>query len=207
MKKIMLFTAVMMIATCVFSQSATVQMITFNKRNVEGVSISTADYDVKLTTAALQNYFENVAKLRGRNQRGFRVYLAQQFPEFGSLNYDIYTQVIQTGKRNERRTVINLLVSKGNENFVNVTSDPELIERILNFLEQFVSVHLPRYAVTQQAQAQTKAIARMERDHRKIVSDRDRLQRQLDNKEKERTAKEKELTNARNLLQSLQNSK
>ena len=117
MKRVVFFISAMVVAVSAFSQSATVGTVKYNKMDVPCISFTTSDYDAKVTEAALKERLEKVARLKGGSASGFRYYQAQPFAEFGPLNYDIYTKVVTTGKKNNQKTVIYLLISKGNENF------------------------------------------------------------------------------------------
>ncbi len=201
------FISVMMIYACGFSQIAKEETIPFDKRSVPGVSIEVPGYDVKVTAAALQDRLERSAKLKGSSMKGFRYYQSQPFSEFGTLNYDIYTQVVTVGKKKYAKTAVYLLVSKGNENFVTPTSDPELVHRMKGFLNHFVTTHLRQYDIDQKTQEQTKMITKLEKENKTLISDRDKLKQQLDDKEKAILTKQDELTNAKNALSTLKESR
>ncbi|MDR1878714.1 MAG: hypothetical protein LBQ64_04030 [Bacteroidales bacterium] len=205
MKKIMLSVLATMLMASVFSQTAKDEMVLFDKTNVLGASIS-CDYDATLTSKALQNRFEQDMKLKGTNLKGFRYYQSQSFPEFGSLNYDIYTQVKVTGKKSEQKTVIYLLISKGNENFCTPTDDPALFEKMKTFLTNFMP-YLREYDIDKKIQDQTKRIEKLEKENNALILARDKLKKQLEDKEKAIAAKADELAKIKTSLEELKISK
>jgi hypothetical protein len=207
MRRVTFLIAAMMTAVSVFSQSANEATVKYNKVNVPGFSYETSDFDVKVTAAALKARFEKEAKLKGSNVNGFRYYQGQPFAEFGSLNYDIYTQVVTTGKKKNLKTVIYLLVSKGNENFEAAAKDPELAENIKMFLNNFVATYLRQFDTEQKIENQEKVIAKLEKENKSLISDRDKLKKQLEEKEKAISTNQSELQKAKNSLNSLKQSK
>ena len=207
MKKVAFLILTMTMTISVFSQSARESTVKFNKQDVPCISYETADYDAKVTAEALKNRMEKIAKLKGGNASGFRFYPAQVFAEFGTLNYDIYTKVISIGKKKNQKTVIYLLVSKGNENFESASKDSELTANIKAFLDDFVATYLRQFDTELKFQSQKKLIAKLEKEHKSLNSDKEKLQKQLEDKEKAITIKQDEITKAKSLLNSLDQSR
>ena len=121
MKKVMsLVAAMLLVCATISAQNAKVETIEFNKKNVQGVSLPLPGYSVEVVKGALEQRLEKGVGLKGSNSKGWRTYLAQQFLEIGSMNFDIYTMVNTIGKKKDATTVVYVLVSKGNENFANL---------------------------------------------------------------------------------------
>jgi hypothetical protein len=192
----------MAISVIAFTQTAMDETITFDKKNVPGVSIIASDYDVKLTSAAIQSRFER-AGMKGVTTKGFRYYQSQSFSDFGPLNYDIYTRITTVGKRKEQKTIIYLLVSTGNENFATPANNPEVIDKMKSFLNDFLSTYLRQYDIDQKSDNQEKVITKLEKETKTLTSERDKLKKQLEDKEKAIIMKQNELTKAKDTLNSL----
>jgi hypothetical protein len=190
-----------------FTQTAMDEMINFDKRSVQGVSIILSDYDVKLTTAAMQSRLEHVSGLKGTTMKGFRYYQSQPFADFGTLNYDIYTKVTTFGKRKDQKTIVYLLVSMGNENFVTTANNPQLVEDMKSFLNNFADTYLRQYDIDQKSDAQTKIITKLEKETKTLTLERDKLKKQLEEKDKKIIMKQDELTKAKELLNSLKTTR
>jgi len=207
MKRGMFFISAMMVAVSVFSQSATETTVKYNKMDVPGVSFVTSDYDVKVTAEALKARLEKDARLKGSNANGFRFYQAQPFAELGSLNYDIYVKVATIGKKKDLKTVIYLLVSKGNENFESAAKDPELTENMKNFLNNFVATYLRQYDIEMKIQSQAKLIKKLEKENKSLLSNREKLKKQTEENEKAIAKNQNDLQKAKGELNSLKQSK
>lgn len=212
MKKLVLFLLGLSLSASVIAQTSQEQAIEYDKRTVQGVSIMVPSYSVDLVKAALQQRLEKGATLKGSNSKGWRIYLAQQFSEIGSMNFDIYTQVTTVGKKNTQSTIIYFLVSKGNENFVTSTTDPEIIENVKKFLNGFVT-YLREYDINQKILEQNNLISKLQKEQSNMEADRDKMKSQIVDLEKKVSAKETDINNkaneiqkAKDLLNSLQSS-
>ncbi|MCL2290236.1 MAG: hypothetical protein FWC34_05955 [Bacteroidetes bacterium] len=167
-----------------FAQTAQSTMIEFNKTRVPGVIVAiTDDYDVAIVQAALQARIERIGGLKGSNSGGFRVYNAQILTDLGNTKYDIYTRVIPRDKKN-KDIIIDLLVSLGHENFVSPTSHPELTQKMIDFLTHFATTYLKEFDRTNKVSANTKELEKLEKEYKKLVSDRDKLKNNLEKQEK-----------------------
>jgi len=199
MKKIVFLILLGIMTTFAWAQTAQSSMIEFNKTRVPGVIIAITDYDASTVQDALRARMERIGGLRGSNSRGFRLYGGQVFADFGSIRYDIYTRVIPGNRRN-KDVIVNLLVSTGNENFVSPTSDPELTQRMIDFLTDFANTFLRDFDRNNKINAKTKDLQKMERDYRRLVSNRDKTKRNLENQERAVAAKAEEIAKVRAAL-------
>jgi len=205
MKKIALFIVLGLITTLAFAQSAQNTMIEFNKTKVPGIVVSLIDYDVATVQAALSARMERIGGLKGSNSKGFRMYAGQIFTDFGNTKFDIYTRVCP-GSKKDRDIIINLMVSSGFENFVSQSSDPELNQKMLDFLTYFANIFLKEFDIKQKIDAQTSALEKMEKEYKSLVSDREKLKKDLENKEKAIENKAAEIAKTKETLGTLKNS-
>ncbi len=203
MKKLVFFITASLITSVAIAQTARDGIIQFDKDNsYPGVTIETPGYDIATVQGALQSRFETTAGLKGSNSGKFRAYLAQAFPDFGTQNYDIYTQVLETGKKKDKKLMINLLVSKGNNNFVAPASDPDIIASMKTFLNNFTT-YLVDYDTKLKASELQKNIAKMEKEYKSLNSDKEKLQKQMDKKNTDIQQKQNEINKAKELLNTL----
>jgi hypothetical protein len=190
MKKLV-FIILMTLGFATYAQTAQSTQVEYIKTKVPGVSIAIAGYDVTFIQNALIQQLEKNAGLKGTNSKGFRVYLSQNYPDFGTLNYDIYTLVKKASKKDSFITVY-LLVSKGNDNFVSQNMDNELTEKMKEFLTNFVSF-LKDFERIQKVDQLTGNIKQLEKEQSALMKDRDKIQKELLSTEKKFKDKEKEV--------------
>ena len=189
MKKILLF-LLMTLGFAAYAQTAQSTQIEINKVKVPGVSITISGYEFEYVQKALQFRLENMAGLKGTNSKGFRVYAAQVFHDIGFLKYDIYTSVVK-GTKQANFVTINLLVSKGNENFVSPIDDAEVTEKMKDFLNYFASDYLKEHERKHKIDELTKQISGLEKDCTSLTSELDKMNKDLtalENKIKEKDA-------------------
>ena len=192
-----------------FAQTAQSVNIDFNKTKVPGTRIVIAGYEPDFVQNALNYRLEKVGGLRGTYSKGFRLYAAQNFPYFGTSKYDIYT-LIERSNKNAPVVTLNLLVSKGYENFVSPNSDPELTQKMLDFLTDFSGNYLKEYErivridqLTTLSNTLEKEITTLTREEEKLRKDIEIMQYRLKEKEKELAGKESDYTKTKAELESL----
>jgi hypothetical protein len=205
MKKVVFFIAATVITSVSIAQTAQERVIPFDKNNsYSGVSLDISDYDVKTIAGALQNRFE-VSGLKGSNSGKFRAYLAQNFPEFGMQNYDIYTQVVGVGKKKDKKTTVYLLVSKGNNNFVTPSSDPDIVNNMKTYLNGFVA-YLKQYDTSLKIAEQQKNLTKMEKDFKTLTANKEKMQKQMEKTEQEIQQKQDAINKAKESLNTLKST-
>lgn len=209
MKKVFFF-VFMMACFASYAQTAKLTSVTFNKRQVPGVIIALTGYDAEFVSTTLQHRFENIGGLKGSNAKEFRVYLSQVFPEFGTIRHDIYTLVSKTTKK-DPFVSITLMVSTGNENFISPQDDPELTQKMQDFLVNFIP-YLQQFDKANQIQNLNNEIKKLEKpynsldkDIKKMQKDRDNIDKKLKDKENEFSTKSSEIQKLKDQLNAIQN--
>jgi hypothetical protein len=188
-----LFFILTLVGFTAFAQTAQSTQIEVNKVKVPGVSITISGYDVDYIQQALTFRFEKAAGLKGSNSKGFRIYEAQVFEDFGSLKYDIYTS-IDKGTKQAPIPTLNLLVSKGNENFASPKDDAELVQKMKDFLNYFANEYLKEYEKMQKIDQLTKEITDLDKAHSSLASEIEKLKKDYTNLENKIKEKEEELS-------------
>jgi hypothetical protein len=208
MKKVFFFILIFL-GLSVYAQTAQSTQIEINKVKVPGVSITVSGYETDYVQNALQFRLEKMAGLKGTNSKGFRVYAAQVFHDIGFIKYDIYTSV-DKGTKQAKFVTINLLISKGNENFVTPVDDADVTEKMKDFLNYFVNTYLKEYERSQKIDQLTKTTASLEKECTSLSSEIDKLKKdytslenKIKDKETEFTKKQNDLNDAKRELESL----
>jgi hypothetical protein len=199
MKKTLFF-ILMFAAVAAYAQTAQSISIDFNKTRVPGVSIVIAGYEADFIQSALTYRLEKVAGLKGTNSKGFRMYPAQNFPAFGNKKYDIYTCIDKGDKKNPIIT-LQLMVSTGNENFISPNDDPELTEKLKDFLTEF-NDYMKEYDRIQKIENLTNIVNKLEKDRNSLVVDTDKLKKEITDREDKLRTKERELAKTESELET-----
>jgi beta-phosphoglucomutase-like phosphatase (HAD superfamily) len=200
MKRIAFLILLGVMTSFAFAQTAQSTMIEFNKTRVPGVIVAiTSDYDVATVQAALQARMERIGGLKGSNSGKFRMYGGQIFTDFGSTKYDIYTRVLPKDKKN-KDIIVDLLVSLGHENFVSLDSDPQLTQKMIDFLNNFATTYLVEFDRSSKISTKTKNLEKLEKEYKKLVSNRDKTKNNLEKQEKAVESKAAEITKIKEAL-------
>ena len=200
MKKIAFLILLGVMTTFAWAQTAQSTMIELDKTPVPGVIVTITDYDASTVQDALTARMERIGGLKGTNFKGFRLYQGQVLTGFGSNRYDIYTRVVP-GTKKHSEVIVNLMVS--GETFVSPTTDPELNQKMIEVLTNFATVFLPEFDTNQRITSHTKDLEKLEKEHSKLVSDRDKLRQNLEAQEKAVTAKADEIAKVKAALENL----
>jgi hypothetical protein len=208
MKKIFFF-VLMLAGFAAYAQTVQSTQVELNKAMVPGVSIAIAGYEADFIQNALTHRLEKMAGLKGTNTKGFRLYAAQNYPDFGNLSYSIYT-LVDKGSKKDQFVTVYLMVSTGNDNFASQNGDPELTQKMKDFLTDFVPF-LKEYDRLMKIDALTATINKLDKEINSLVSDRDKLKKDIDNlqsklrdKEKDLSNKESEISKAKADLEAIQ---
>jgi len=127
-----------------------------------------AEYDVPAAVVedALKQHMEKVGLDRKKSEKGFMVFKGATWKEVSGDKADIYLKV--DGKGN--KSTISVLYSKGYDNFISSSTDPETVNAIKNFLNGFVD-DLKKYQLMQDIARQEDAVKKAEKAYNESVSD------------------------------------
>src|SRR5688572_6251894 len=109
---------------------------------------------------------------KGKESKGFIVYNGVTLSELGSQPLDMYFKI--NGKR--ENTTVNLMLSKGNENFVSELDDASTINHAKSFMDS-LAVGIEAYDLEQQIANQENDLKKAEKKYEKLVNDADDLQK------------------------------
>jgi hypothetical protein len=111
-----------------------------------------SDYNKNMISAVLDEYpyeegtVDNAidAKFKGMgyNSKGsgdYKVFKAVKLTDIGPDVYDLYFKTDRKSKKEKGRTVVYLLISKGNENFVSEAADTALFANVKSFLNNLIT--------------------------------------------------------------------
>jgi hypothetical protein len=179
MKKIILLIAVTLIVSAsVTAQKPQATNVLIEKQNVPGYTLIVPDMSTAVLAGAVQDRFETVGKLKSSKVSGFTAYLNQNFPEFGTLNYDMYVKVEVEGKKKNNTAKLTFAATKGNYNPITPTADPEITAQITRFLEEFVG-YAQTYNVKVNIEAMKKELAKQEKALKSLNKEKEKQEKAL----------------------------
>lgn len=185
MKKSILFALfALFLSAAAFSQRIAPETITYDKQSFPGYSVTFIDLSVSEISTAMAARLERQAGLKGTNSKGFRAYLSQTFPDFGTLQYDIFTKVEKGSKKQGNATILYFLVTKGNNNPVTKASDPDLVANIEAFLNAFITF-ADSFTAHSNVLEMNKQLQKLQKDQDKMNSKAEEMKKKLEKNQAE----------------------
>ena len=108
----------------------------YNK-NMISAAINEIPYEEGTVDDAIAAKFKSLG-YSSKNAGDYKVFKGVTLPELGPDTYDLYFKTDRKSKKEKGRTVIYLLISKGNEVFIAEAADAALFASAKNFLNNFV---------------------------------------------------------------------
>lgn len=132
-------------------------------------------YPDKTVSNAIEDKLNKMG-YKGKETKGYTVYRGVILPELGAQSYDIYFKVDKKSRKEKDVSVVNMLISTGNENFVSDTSDSRTINNAKQYLDN-LKTSVEAYDLQQQINAQQDAVAKAEKKYKSLQNDADDLQK------------------------------
>lgn len=203
-KTALLMTMLFSICMIGMAQKPQQQMITVDKQTLPGFTITFTDLDAKSVATAVDNRFQKQGGLKAGKFKGYTLYASQQFPEFGALQYDIYTKVANEGKKGSIVSTFYLVVTKGNMNAITASSDPQIVENIKKFMEEF-----PDYARASSAQNMiiqlNSELSKQQKEQQKMEGNMKKLQDNVSSIQKEMDENQQKINSLKSAIDQNQN--
>lgn len=158
---------------------------------------------------ALYKNFRELVSSKGDESKGIRAYKGVVLSQVSPDKMDYYTSVSRKSKKEKDKSVVNLWVSMGNENFVSSATNPVIADMAKAFLNNFMNT-TATYQHGLDVKAQEEAVAKAQKkvnsdkydivDYEKRIAD---LQRKLEDAKKDLSKKEAELAAEQQKLESI----
>jgi hypothetical protein len=166
------------------AQAARDGNIRFGKVDRPGVLIE-FPYSKGITENALRARMEKNGFKKPKSDKGFISYQAAAWPDITPGQIDVYAKV--DGNSKDNTSTIVMLVSKGYDNYVSTTSDPEMTTRLRTFLNALLP-DIQAQQLMADIGAQEEVIRKAEREYKASDDDGNRLSREKEKIEKQMAA-------------------
>lgn len=148
-----------------------------------------------------------------------------QYDALTPQTIDLYFQIEGMGRKGKDGATVNMLVSKGKDNFTGSAQDPELAQNAIQYLDN-LKQYVTQYALKQQIDQQQKSIDKQAKGYQKLLKDskkaeskryslqadlsketdpskQDKLKKKIDNLDKDINKKQANISDAEQQLQQL----
>lgn len=147
---------------------------------------------------------------KGSSQKDYTLYKGARLVELGSVPYDLY---FKTDKKKGDAATVTLLISTGNEKFVNDSSNLELMNNGKLFLDSLVKT-VAAYDLEQQIADQelalkkaTKKLSDLSDDGQDLAKKQKKLQQEIADNAQAQTAQQTEVAKQQQILSTLINKR
>lgn len=189
MKKLLLLSATLFSALLLFAQSAN-DRIKFNKVLQPALMLE-LPYSVEETEGTIINKLKNIGYdpatkgslfWKKNTQDGFYVFKQVNISALGSRTVDLYFKVQK--KKKNAATSLYMLVSSGQETFINPDTNMELWQDARSFLDSFNDA-AKSYSIDQEIIAQENKLKALRNKYSKLQEDQKDLEERIQKYQKE----------------------
>lgn len=157
---------------------------------------------------AINNKFKNLG-YNGKSDDDYKVYRGVKLSELGPDAYDIYVKTDRKSKKEKDKCVVCMLISKGNENFLNEASDPAVFSNAKTFLDKLVSdvaaADLEKQINDQDeiVKKATKKLNGLADDGNDLAKKKKKVEEEISDNQKAQENQQKELDSQKQILETL----
>lgn len=172
--------------------------VSYNKAQANGYVVN-VEGDKEVLSASLEDHFKQTFNSKSSTSKGFKTFKGVSWPEVSTDKLDVYYKV--DGRKG--KNTVTLLVSKGYDNFISGTSDPQIAEGVKSFMNTIQGKTVDASIANAVAAAQ-KVVNDAQKDYDKVAKkegelrkSKEKIEKDLLNQQKDLADKEKALNQAK----------
>ena len=174
MKKIISTLAAILFFNITVSSQAHYVFINFKEVQKPAIQ-NEFSYPEKTVSSAIDDKLTKMG-YKSKDIKGYSMYKSVVLPELGNQPYDLYFKTDRKSRKDKDNTVVSMLVSSGNENFISDSSDSRTMNNAKNFLDNLMP-SVAAYDLQQQINAQGDVVTKAEKKYKSLQNDGDDLQK------------------------------
>ena len=190
MKKFVLFFAAVALASLAHAQIIREGVCEFNKVDRSAI-IAEIDQPSDVVEYGLLEDMKERKYGKGDNEKGFIAFTGIKFPQISTETIDIYFK-IEAKKKDEGKTILYMLISRGNDNFMSSTKDPAVFTAAREYIKNLAPIFQNR-SLDLQISAQEKLIKDTEKTVDDLESKIKSLEKKIEESKKELEKAQKDL--------------
>ena len=150
---------------------------------------------------------------KGKDSKGFTVYIGVKLAAFGNDAYDLYFSAEKKSRKEKDVSMVTMMVSKGNGNFVTEITDPTLIQNAkiyLNNLQTIIALYDLQKKISEQEAVvsnATKKAAGLNDDANDLQKKKKKIEKEIEDNIKDRANQQAELEKQKQMLEALKANK
>jgi len=192
---------------CAGSAQSRTTTVEYQKINRDAV-VTDLPYPEKTVLLAIRDTMDKLG-YSGKESKGFLVFRGVKMPALGSGNFDLYFSADRKSKKEKDASVLTMMVSKGDDNFISADADPGIISNAKSFLND-INPQITRFDLEMQITDQEDIVRKEEKKANNLAGDADDLQKkkkkiedQIEENIKDQARQKEEVEKQKVLLESL----
>ena len=181
MKKIISLVVMVVVYTSIHAQSYT-GTADYKKMSRQAI-FNEVPFTDKVTEAAIKDSLEKLG-YKPKESKGFMVYKGVNLASLAKEPLDIYIAVERKSRKEKEVSVITMLLSRGEDNFITQGADAGIIDNARSFLNGFTN-YIDTYYLEQQISEMEETRIAYEKKTAGLASDAEDLQKKKKKIEKE----------------------
>jgi paraquat-inducible protein B len=166
-------------------------------------------YDPGMVEDVIEEEMKQKGFGKGKSSKGFTLYQAINFTEISAEKVDFYVMVDKKSRKDKGTAVVTVLVSKGYDNFMSGSSDANVIQNVMTYVNG-LKEKLEKTSLEMQITDQETLVKKEEKKHQGLIDEADDLEKKkrkleqdiADNK-KEQEKQKAEAEKQRQILEAL----
>jgi hypothetical protein len=144
-----------------------------------------------------------------KNDNDYRVFKGVKIPELGPDTYDLYFRTDKKNKKEKDKSVVYMLISKGNQNFVHEAAEPALFANAKTYLNNLVADvqanDLEKQIAGQEeiVKKANKKLSNLTDDGQDLVKKQNKIAQQIADNKNDQTDQQKEVQQQQQILDNL----
>lgn len=212
MKNLFFALVTLFVVSAAKGQTASETTFRYNKADQPAFYIE-LNYPPDVVEEALKKHLKESVGTKGNESRDVRAYKGVSLPQLSSDKLDVYTSVERKSKKEKDRSVVYLMISRGNDVFVSGSSDADLAQKAKDFLNSFMgtaAAYNHEVQVKEQEEVVRKAQKKLD-GYKEDVTDYEKkiaeYQRKIEERKRDIANQEAVLQSENKALETLRNQK
>jgi len=198
MKTLFVLILMLGLSAIAFSQ-VTVGTTSLNKVERTAV-VGDFGYAPDIVEAVLLDDLKTLGFGKGDSYKGFRKYANIQFYKLSPDKIDFYFLVDQKNKKEKENCTVSIVISKGGDNFINNSTNPEILEAAKSYLSGLDN-KFSQQKVKVAFEEQTKVVEKADKEMNSLISKNKSLNTKLKDVQSDLEKNQKEQETQKALLE------
>lgn len=206
MKRMILFMLVLTLSSITTAQS-TLTTVEYQKVTREAIA-NEIPFSEEVIMNAIKDTLQKLG-YKGKESKGFTLFRNVRMPALENEPYDLYFAIDRKSKRQKEVSLVTMMLSKGDDNFITEKSNPDVVHKARNFLNGFHH-SVRRYDHLQKLMEQEEVVKKIEKTITDLAEEADdmqkkkkKLEKDIEDNSKEQSDQQKELEKQRQVLATL----